>query len=185
MWTQEIRWLPGNVGYTIKHTYGKTARVDKPNIFTLFRSGNTMICPVEGLKLYLEIAKSHGIDLSRGYLFRPTQRNMVLLQPLSYEAVYDRLKFYLSILDIYEGETPHSFRGGCAITLRETSKKQSQEGLMNHLGWSTEWSANHYSRSQVRDQATNMAETMSKDLSLEKMKIIEAGFIEDSNLGKI
>lgn len=31
--------------------------------------------------------------------------------------MYERLKFYLKILGIDEGETPHSLRAGCAITL--------------------------------------------------------------------
>jgi hypothetical protein len=75
MLSQEVRELPRQAGFLIRHTWGKTSRVDNPNVFSLFHCTETMICPVLGLKLYLEIAKSMGINLSTGYLFRPRKDN--------------------------------------------------------------------------------------------------------------
>lgn len=50
--------------------------------------------------------------------------------------MYERLKFYLKILGIDEGETPHSLRAGCAITLAIGGGKVQADGIMSHIGWS-------------------------------------------------
>ena len=142
MLIQEIRSLPEGSGLLVTHTHGKTHQVHRPNVFSLFNCPVTMICPVRGLSQYIELASSLGVDMRSGYLFRPTCQNKVLAAPLSYEAIYDRLKFYLNILDINGGETPHSFRSGCAITFREFSKRtqgdaSSIENVMQHVGWTS------------------------------------------------
>jgi hypothetical protein len=118
-----------------------------------------MICPVVGLETYFEVAHSLGIDLSKGFLFRPVLRNSVRERPLLYEATYQRLKHYLSVIGAYQGEiTPHSLRNGCAISVRALSSEESSVdkglgGLMQHIGWSAESSAKHYARIDKMDQA--------------------------------
>jgi len=186
MLAQEIKRLPGNEGFLITHTTGKTHSVDKPHVFSLFRCPVTMICPVQGLETYAGTAVTSGISLQTGYFFRPTNSSMVLEKPLSYEVTYDRLQFYLNTLGINEGETPHSFRGGCAITFRGISKNadasNAMESLMGHVGWSTEWSASHYSRNTQSDQAARMSEAMSKSCENILSDGTQFGFVEAHEL---
>jgi hypothetical protein len=111
----------------------------------------------------MELAKSSDIDLSRGYLFRPVnQLGEVENRPLSYEAIYDRLKHYLGLLDLDAGETPHSIRAGCAISLRSvsTSDTSINQIIGNHVGWFSEGSVAHYTRSQQFDQASKLSKAM-------------------------
>ncbi len=184
MLTQEIRELPDKAGYIITHTYGKTARSTKPQVFSIFRCSDDMICPVKGIEQYLTVAKYHGLNLECGYLFRPVLQNNVINKPMSYEAIYDRLKFYLNKLELNEGETPHSLRNGSAITFRELGGK-NLENIKQHIGWSSDWSASHYSRSSKRDQAANMVASMSQQWSIDSMKNLEAGYFEESELNKV
>lgn len=59
-----------------------------------------------------------GLSIAKGFVFRPVlEKGLVLFEWLAYTAVYDRLKYYLTALGIDDGETPHSLRHGCAITL--------------------------------------------------------------------
>ena len=56
----------------------------------------------------------------------------------------ERLKTYLQELDIFEGETPHSFRAGCTNTLAVSGSEQGK--IMDHVGWSSKSSFDRYSR---------------------------------------
>lgn len=58
--------------------------------------------------------------------------------------MWDRLKKYLNILNLDEGETPHGLKGGCAISL--TLPGASSEDIMSHVGWSCKASYQRYSR---------------------------------------
>ena len=184
MLTQEIKILPDSSGYVIHHTWGKTCRLNKPNIFTIFRCQEKMICPVTALETYINIAKRFSVDLSKGYLFRPlSPSGRVLAQPLQYEAIYERLKFYLDTLAINEGETPHSLRGGCAITF-QSKDAQSQSGrnvgaVMQQVGWASEWSAHYYTRSKQMDKTMGVALSMAQDATL-----TGTGFTDVTQLGK-
>ena len=162
MLSQEIRELPDSAGIIVRHTWGKTHRCNNTNVFSLFRTNDAMVCPVQGLERYLALAKSLSIKLNTGYLFRPmTPAGIVLEAPLSYEAVYDRLKYYLNTLEINDGETPHSLRAGCAITLHKTNASGTdQTPVMSHVGWKSQSSAKLYTRSESTDQATRLAERM-------------------------
>lgn len=48
-------------------------------------------------------------------------------------------------MNIYEGETAHSFRAGCGITLMANNITSSEE-IMEHVGWRSRQSFNRYSR---------------------------------------
>ena len=138
-----------------------------------------MTCPVQGLEKYLEISRRFSIDLSTGYLFRPVSPEGVVLDaPLSYEATHDRLKFYLNTLGINQGETPHSLRAGCAISMRETTPQSNQEAVMSHVGWRSQTSADHYTRSAQMDQASASARVMANHR-------IDPVFVDHSTLDSI
>ena len=109
---------------------------------------NPAICPIQGLQKYVEGARALNIDLTSGYLFRclDSSRKVVLDEPVSSTAMLDRLKFYLNELGLNEGETLHGIRGACAITLASTGAADSASKIMNHVGWFSEKSCDHYSR---------------------------------------
>lgn len=68
-----------------------------------------------------------------GYSFRTVAECCrVLDKNISYSVVYGRLSYYLSTLVIYEGETPHSFRSGSAITMALSESVEMIEQVMNY-----------------------------------------------------
>ena len=55
---------------------------------------------------------------------------------------YNRLQGYLSDLGIDEGETPHSLRSGCSITLELLGVPK--QDIARHVGWRTPAMVDHY-----------------------------------------
>lgn len=157
--SQEVKKLQDNSGFVFNHTYGKTLRGDgKSNTFVLKRSHDKAICPVVGLEKYYNWSKENKVDLSLGYLFRPvSESGRVLDQQLGYSAVYERLRYYLVSLGTYEGETPHSLRGGFAVTMAVSGTASSPQDLMNHVGWTSERSAHYYCRTKTLTDASKLA----------------------------
>lgn len=163
--SQEVKKLPNSSGFAFNHTYGKTFRGDgKCNTFVIKRSEDKIICPVLGLEHYYKWTSDNGINISLGYLFRPvTEKGRVLdKKKLEYSAIYERLKCYLITLGIDEGETPHSLRGGFAITMAVSGAVKGPGELMQHVGWSTESSAHYYSRSKSLTDASRVAGNIAK-----------------------
>ena len=73
---------------------------------------------MNNLKKYMEFCNENGFVLTGGYVFRPIDSySNISDKPLTSSAVNGRLKSYLFNLNLWEGETPHSTRGGCALTL--------------------------------------------------------------------
>ena len=100
------------------------------------RHPNPTLCPVRAIELYVAIAKELSVDLSTGYLFRPTNpQGHILNQPWSSSAASARLKVYLRQAHIDSGETLHSFRAGCALTLTFAGSHLAE--VMSHVGWSS------------------------------------------------
>lgn len=162
--TQAIKFLPAGQGLLIKHTTGKTFRLDRPNEFSLHRCENILICPVQGVEQYIHQARLLSVDLRFGYLFRPVSpAGCVLNEPLSYSSFYDRLKSYLTVLGIHQGETPHGLRGGCAITLACTEGAPGGD-IMEHVGWSTRSSMQRYTRVSQLIDGTSVAAAMSRSV---------------------
>ena len=161
--TQEIKKLSDGSGYVFNHTYGKSLRGDgKCNTFVIKKCEDITICPVEGLNKYYKWAKEKSVDLRLGYLFRPvSESGRVLDQQLGYTAIYERLKSYLTILGINEGETPHSLRHGFAVSMAVSGHTRSSQTsnesdiiplITKHVGWSNESTANYYARTtQIKD----------------------------------
>ncbi|XP_069131386.1 integrase/recombinase xerD homolog [Argopecten irradians] len=145
---QDLKRLPDGTGYAICHTFGKSLRGGdgKNNGFVIKRCSEGRVCPVEGVELYINKCKEWGVDLTAGYLFRPvTENGVVLTEALSYSAIYERLKLYLQLCGIDEGETPHSLRAGCAVTLA-TLGVVDRTQLKGHMGWASDNMVDYYSR---------------------------------------
>ena len=144
---QDIRRLGDNSGLVITRTVGKTLGNGKTNEFAVVRMEDKVVCPVAALERYVEGAMEMGIDVKKGYLFRPLDQSkkIVLDEPVSSSAMYYRLRSYLKTLGLDEGETTHSIRGGCAVTLALSGYGTSDE-IMKHVGWFTKDSLDRYSR---------------------------------------
>ena len=56
-----------------------------------------------------------------------------------------RLQMYLKVLNIFEGETIHGIRGGCATTMMSSGIASSKE-VMDHIGWFSKSSLDRCSR---------------------------------------
>ena len=98
---------------------------------------------MKGVKQYVEVARELGVDLTKGYLFRPTtSNNGVQDSPFSSSAADARLKVYLKQMKADDGETLHGFRSGCAITLALTGADLSE--TMEHVGWARRHTALYY-----------------------------------------
>jgi hypothetical protein len=95
--TAEIARFPDDTGLLFNHVWGKTLRDGSQNIFGMRRHPNPTLCPVRAIELYVAIAKELSVDLSTGYLFRPTNlQGHILNQPWSSFSASARLKVYLS-----------------------------------------------------------------------------------------
>ena len=141
--TVEIARFPHHSGLLFNHIWGKTLRDGSANLFGMQRHPNPSLCPVRAIETYVAIAKEIGIDLTRGYLFRPTNaQGHVLDEPLSSSAAKSRLKVYLSEGNMNAGETLHSFRAGCALTLTFAGSRLAD--VISHVGWSSPKTACYY-----------------------------------------
>ena len=81
----------------------------------------------------MSICKLLKVDLRSGFLFRSTKGSSVTAEPFLGSAVYNRLKFYLGALGLDSGETPHSLRVGCAITISLLGVPEG--AILQHIGW--------------------------------------------------
>ena len=99
-------------------------------------------------------------------------------KPLTSQAIYSRLKYYLHELNLDDGETPHSFRSACAIML--TLAGATVNEVMSHVGWWSKRSPNHYMQlhksakaeapaSRLVNAITNQAHVTSEYEALESM----------------
>jgi len=141
--TIEIARFPADDGLLFHHVWGKTLRDGGSNLFGIRRHPNPLVCPVRAIETYMAVAHSIGIDLRQGHLFRPTTpRGTILDKPLLYSTAESRLKFYLDLGKIDEGETLHSFRSGCALTLAFSGS--SLADVMTHVGWQSSATASYY-----------------------------------------
>ena len=139
----EILRFPNDDGFLFNHVWGKTLRDGDSNVFGIKRDPQTRICPVQGIEYYMTVAQYLRIDLTRGYLFRPTTpEGGILDAPFSSSAAEARLKGYLQEMGSDNGETLHGFRAGCAITLALSGAELSE--IMDHVGWTRRHTALHY-----------------------------------------
>ena len=139
----EILRFPNDDGFLFNHIWGKTLRDGDSNVFGVRRNPQSVICPVKGVEQYVEVARELGVDLTKGYLFRPTtSNNGVQDSPFSSSAADARLKVYLKQMKADDGETLHGFRSGCAITLALTGADLSE--IMEHVGWARRHTALYY-----------------------------------------
>lgn len=132
---REALFFPDRSGILFRQSFGKTLRGDAQNAFAVRRCDNEVLCPVKNFERYLSLCRLMRVELQSGFLFRTTCGNSVTEQPFTGSAVYNRLKFYLRKINADEGETPHSSRAGCSITLALLGVRK--EDISRHVGWAS------------------------------------------------
>ena len=91
----------------------------------------------------MSVAHELGISLSPGYLFRATNhQGHIVDKPLLSSEVDSCLRKYTRDANIDSGETLHSSRPGCALTLAFSVSPLAD--VMSHVGWSSSKTAFHY-----------------------------------------
>ena len=96
------------------------------------------------LRECLVFADSMQINLNEGYLFRVRDKKtkVIINKPMDSSLITERLRVHLSAIGLYEGETSHSTRRGCAITLRMLGVNDDQ--INAHTGWKRGKMVDHY-----------------------------------------
>lgn len=136
--------LPDSEGFMVSQTVGKVATIDNPRNFIVLPSKDNDICPIKNFKVYVGVSKDQGVMLKDGYVFRTKDKlsKEITNQPVSSSGMTERLKLHLKALRLYEGETSHSSRRGCAITLRMLGV--DDDGINKHIGWGSGKMVDHY-----------------------------------------
>ena len=141
--TSEIARFPDDNGFLFNHIWGKTLRDGSANIFGMRRHPNSTLYPIRAIETYVAISRELGIILSDGYLFRATnQQGHVVDKPLLSSTAESRFKKYIRDARIDGGESLHSFRSGCAITLALSGSPLAD--VMSHVGWTNPKTALYY-----------------------------------------
>ena len=133
--TNEILALPDGSGWLFTHTRGKTLQGDNINRFVVKRSADPVICPITDIEMYVAEALSLGINLRDGYLFRKYNKRSHQIEhhPVLAATISANLKNYLLALGLWEGETLHGARAGCAILLQMLGSHEAD--IETHIGW--------------------------------------------------
>ena len=140
---QEILRFPNDDGLLFNHVWGKTLRDGDENVFGIRRNPQVVICPIKGIEDYIAVTRRLKIDLTTGYLFRPTNpEGGIVDSPFGSSTAEARLKVYLNEMGADDGETLHGFRAGCAITLALTGADIAE--IMDHVGWTRRHTTPYY-----------------------------------------
>ena len=162
--TKEVLLLPDGQGFLFRQTAGKTLRGKDYKTFAIKKCQDDHLCPVANLSRYFHLCKSMAVDLRDGYLFRSTDKHgRVSTNPFVGSTVAARLHTHLTALGIAEGETMHSLRRGCSITL--SLMGASLEQISTHIGWKSTQTAKYYTQTDKVLGLTKVADMLSQSTS--------------------
>ena len=165
----DVLTTPANNALIFNQVFGKTLRGNGSNVFAIKEIPGSSVCPVANLKCYLAITKAVGINLNPGFLFRSTDHHGYITdQPFIGSAIANRLRKHLTSLSINSGETVHSLRSGCSITLSLLGVPYST--IAKHVGWKSVDTAIYYSQCDkvltMNDASSILASSMKNPTSL-------------------
>ncbi|CAH1242801.1 Hypp8341 [Branchiostoma lanceolatum] len=142
--TDDVKRLPSG-GLLFNQVWGKTLRGGRTNMFALEKVKDETVCPVRGLDLYIDTARQLQVPLDGMFLFPPTTKEGEIANKQAATSTMEAaLRKYLKALNDDDGETIHSFRTGCAITLAMTGVPKQQ--AMEHIGWFSEQTPTYYTK---------------------------------------
>ena len=154
--TDSVIAFPKGDGLLFNMTWGKTLReASSEHVFGIARNANPRLCAVKRFYAYtwgflrrgIDLAQTNGDGGSR-YLF-PSIKNIqgqwgVSDTPVTRASLTARFVKRLKDLNIYEGETLHSFRSGMAIDA--SLRGNDLLSIMGHLDWKSSKTAAHYTK---------------------------------------
>lgn len=162
--TKDILLLPDNEGLLFRHTFGKTLRGNGVHSFAVRECANPTVCPVKNLFLYVLLAETMCVTLRDGYLFRTSDsKGRITHDAFQGSAVGNRLRRHLNTLKLFEGETMHSFRSGCSITLSLLGASDIE--VAQHVGWKSLSTAQYYTKTRQVVHTTKTATLLSQAAS--------------------
>ena len=162
--SKEVLLFPDSPGLLFNHTFGKTLRGNSTHSFSVRSSSNSDICPVRNFMLYLNICRLISVDISQGYLFRASSKaGHISDKPFIGSPVDNRFKQYLKDAGLDGGETPHSLRAGCSITLELLGVSKSD--IAKHIGWRSTSMVDHYNDLEQIVKPGHTAEVLSSTAS--------------------
>ena len=157
---------------------GKCLDGTAPKRLLFEKAADQELCVVEELNAYKSIAPECGVDLSGGYLFRSKGRGKSAVGdcPVSSNAMNERLKEHLRAMGLWDGETSHSARVGCSVSLVLLGVDRAD--LKAHLGWKTDSTVDRYvglASAYKQDRAANaLTQACSEDANPNITQVSEA-----------
>lgn len=179
--------MSNSEGVLVSQVVGKVVSINNPKNFILLLSKDSDICPVSHLRSYMSIANDAQMDLKCGYFFRVQDRKTktITSRPVTSTCMTDRLKMHLKAIHLYEGETSHSSRRGCSITLKLLGV--SDDEICKHVGWNSNAMLNHYavegSVLKSSEAANALAQAADRlDQGVSKLNQVSEQFMSLNNL---
>ena len=87
----EILRFPNDDGFLFNHIWGKTLRDGDHNVFGIRRNPQMTISPIRAIEHYLDVARQIKVDLTRGYIFRPTTPDSSIVGDRTYRRSWTML----------------------------------------------------------------------------------------------
>ena len=121
------------------HTWGKTLRDGACNLFGMRRHPNSALCSLlRVFKLMCRLLVNLALAFPLDTLVSCNKSSGAYLS----SAADSRLRTYTRDANIDSGETLHSFRSSCALTLAFSGSPLAD--VMSHVGWSSSKTAFNY-----------------------------------------
>lgn len=164
--SNQMHWLPNKEGIIFSLVKGKTVDIRDPRVVIIFNADVEELCPLKKILSYIDFCEKNNINLNSGFFFRPLSASQKEISdvPFSSSTANSRLKMYLQKTKQWEGETPHSYRSGCALTLSWLGI--SNEQIKTHVGWKSDTMLQHYTKANEMCNLSSSAQAMSKCTTL-------------------
>ena len=141
--SSDVLSLEDGEGFLVNQAFGKTLRGNTKNVFGVKPIPSSPYCLVKNLTFYVSLAGKMSVDLKSGYLFRVSNhQGNIVDAPFAGSAVSNRLKGYLNYLSLDDGETMHSLRSDCSITLLLLGVPYTEVAKL--VGWKSVHMATYY-----------------------------------------
>lgn len=145
---------------SLKSLVGKSFSEAAPRPLLFDRSQCRELCLVTELAEYIPAAAECGVQLGHGHLFRTSARagSTIVDRPVTSSAMTTRLKKHLQAMGCWQGETSHSARVGCSVTLILLGVNQAD--VKAHVGWRSDEMVERYTRRASAYREDSAANTL-------------------------
>jgi integrase len=161
---EQMFMLPDKEGVMLNITKGKITNICDPRVVIVLRSSSSEF-------------------LAGGYVFRPLDAHSKLsMKSFKSSAANVRLKLYLKNLNLWDDETPHSTRSGCALTMSWLGL--DKEKIKQHAGWKSDSMFQHYTAGKAMCDKFTSAKVLSSQ-ETPRLQILFQKYSGVSNFEKL